>query len=103
MRVVTMRSTHALPVHDPVVAAREGWCTLDASAQRLDVSPTVVRSLITRGVLPAQQVITGAPWVIQAADLETEEVQPYVARVHGGRYGPRIADAEQLSFSPPTT
>ena len=102
-RVVTLRSTHALPVYDPVVAEREGWCTLDAAARRLDVSPTVVRSLITRGLLPAQQVIATAPWVIQAADLETKAVQQYVARVHNGRHGPRTADAAQLSLTPPTT
>ena len=102
-RVVPLRSTHALPIHDPVVAAREGWCTLDAAAQRLNVSPTVGRSLITRGLLPAPQVIASAPWVIQAADLAADAVQQCVARVHSGRHGPRTADAAQLSLIPPTT
>lgn len=102
-RVVTLRATHDLPVFDAIVAAHEGWCTLDEAARRLDVSPTVVRSLITRRLLPAQQVIATAPWVIQGADLKAAGVQQYVARVHDGRRGPRTADAAQLTLTPSTT
>ena len=85
------------------VAAREGWLTLEAAAARLDVSPTVVRTLITRGVLPAKQVVATAPWVIQAQDLSRDPVQHYVAAVHRGRRSPRIADVAQLTLTDSST
>jgi len=98
-RVVTLRQYHEIPVYDETRAAREAWLTLEAAATRLAVSPTVVRKLITRGVLPAKQVVATAPWVIQAEDLGCEAVQRYVADVHRGRTAPRIADAAQLSLT----
>ena len=102
-RVVTLRHTHAIAVHDVAAAARDGWCTLEQAAARLDVSPPVIRTLIRRGLLPATQVIATAPWVIQAADLGSDAVQRYVAGVHAGRRAPRSADAAQLSLTPSTT
>ncbi|MCU0636103.1 MAG: recombinase family protein, partial [Gemmatimonadaceae bacterium] len=102
-RVVTLRHTHDLPVFDPTSAARDGWCTLEQAADRLHVSHTVIRSLIAGGLLPADQVIATAPWVIQTADLERSAVRDYVAQVHRRRRGPPTADAAQLSLTPPTT
>jgi hypothetical protein len=102
-RVVTLRHTHDLPVFDPTRAAREGWCTLDQAADHLQVSHTVIRSLITGGLLPAEQVIATAPWVIRTADLEAPAVQAYVEQVHRRRRGPPTPDAAQLSLTPSTT
>lgn len=102
-RVVTLRHTHDLPVFDPTRAAREGWCTLDQAADHLQVSHTVIRSLITGGLLPAEQVIATAPWVIRTADLEAPAVQVYVEQVHRRRRGPPTPDAAQLSLTPSTT
>lgn len=98
-RVVTLRCSHGVPVHDATTAAREGWLTLEQAAAQLAVSPTVVRRLIQRGLLPASQVVPTAPWVIRAADLAGEAVQRYVAGVQAGRSAPRIADAAQLSLT----
>ena len=97
-RVVSLRHTHDLPVFDPTSASRASWCTLDQAAERLDVSHTVIRSLITGGLLPAEQVIAAAPWVIQTADLELPAVRAYVEQVHRRRRGPRTPDAAQLSL-----
>jgi hypothetical protein len=102
-RVVTLRHTHDLPVFDPTSAARDGWCTLEQAADRLDVSHTVIRSLISGGLLPAEQVIATAPWVIRTTDLMTPVVQDYVAQVHRRRRGPPTHDSAQLSLSPSTT
>ncbi len=102
-RVVTLRHTHAIPVHAAAVATREGWCTLEQAAAQLDVSPPVIRTLIRRALLPATQVVATAPWVIQAADLTAEAVQRYVAHVHAGRKVPRSVDAAQLSLTESTT
>src|SRR5438876_1058861 len=102
-RVVTLRSTHQIPVYDAARAARQGWLTLEAAAARLEVSPTVVRKLITRGVLPATQVVATAPWVIRADDLARDAVQHYVRGVQEGRRGPPIADAAQLTLTDSST
>jgi DNA invertase Pin-like site-specific DNA recombinase len=102
-RVVTLRHSHDIPVYDAARSACEGCLTLEAAAAQLAVSPTVVRKLITRGVLPAKQVVETAPWVIQAEDLTREAVQCYIAEVHRGRSGPRIADPSQLTLTDSTT
>jgi DNA invertase Pin-like site-specific DNA recombinase len=102
-RVVTLRHTHDLPVFDPTSTERDGWCTLEQAAQRLDVSHTVIRSLISGGLLPAEQVIATAPWVIRTTDLAAPGVQDYVAQVHRRRRGPPTPDAAQLSLTPSTT
>ena len=102
-RVVSLRHTQDLPAFDPTSASRDGWCTLDKAAARLQVSHTVIRSLITGGLLPAEQVIATAPWVIRTADLEAPPVCAYVEQVHQRRRGPRTPDAAQLTLTPSTT
>lgn len=102
-RVVTLRSYHHIPVHDAARAASEGWLTLEAAAAQLAVSATVIRKLITRGILPAKQVIPTTPWIIQAQDLAREGVQHYIAAVHRGHHSPRIADAAQLTLNDSAT
>lgn len=98
-RVVTLRHSHQIPVHDPARAAREGWLTLEAAAGQLHVSRTVLRTLIARGILPAKQLVPTAPWMIQAADLAREGVQHYVAAIRRGKRSPRIDDATQLTLN----
>jgi hypothetical protein len=102
-RVVTLRHYHHIPVHDAARAEREGCLTLEAAAAQLQVSPTVVRKLITHGMLPAKQIVATAPWVIQAQDLVRTDVQQYVAAVHRGQRGPRIEDADQLTHNDSAT
>jgi len=98
-RVVTLRNYHSIPVHDAARAASEGWLTLEAAAAQLKVSATVVRRLITRGTLPAKQIVATAPWVIQAQDLSRDTVQQYVDAVHRGRRSPPIDDTNQLTLN----
>ena len=102
-RVVTLRHSHDLPVFDPTSTERDGWCTLEQAAERLDVSHTVIRSLISGGLLPAEQVIATAPWVIRTTDLAAPGVHDYVAQVHRRRRGPPTPDTAQLSLTPSTT
>ena len=48
--------------------------TLNEAAETLAVSPATVRRLIAEGVLPANQICKGAPWVIRTADIQLAEV-----------------------------
>ena len=45
--------------------------TLEKAARALGVSQTVVKTLIHKNILPAKQVVTFAPWVIEQKDIES--------------------------------
>jgi hypothetical protein len=65
------------------------WLPLEAAARELGVSNTVIKHLIADGVLPATQVVTCAPWVIERVDLQRPSVQARIHAVHDGRKLPR--------------
>jgi excisionase family DNA binding protein len=68
------------------------------AATRLGISPTTVRRLITRGLLPATQPVRDAPWAIPSEDLELETVQRTVAAIRRGGALPRTRAMAQLSL-----
>jgi hypothetical protein len=80
-RIVSFRHTHGIELCGPGSTA----LTLQAAAQRLQVSDTVIQRLIRRGILPARQVVKCAPWVIEQNDLELPAVQAAVQAVRQGR------------------
>jgi len=71
-RVRSLRQYLKLPVCRD--EQRAGWLTLQGAAQRLGVSPSIVRRLIERKVLPATQIVSGAPWQIDANSVASAEV-----------------------------
>ena len=80
-RVLAFRHTHEIAAF----AEGQGWLTLQEAARKLQVSHTVVRALIDRGVLPAKQVVKGAPWVIETKDLEVAAVEAAIRRTRTGK------------------
>jgi hypothetical protein len=46
----------------------------EAAARKLGVSATLIRRLIELNILPAQQILPGAPWQIKASDLSSSRV-----------------------------
>ncbi len=56
------------------------WLTMTEAAKALEVTNHVVRRLIRTGVLPAAQVVAGAPYQIRADDLSAPTVKAVVAR-----------------------
>lgn len=95
-RVGSIRKVHGM--HAYRSAEKDGaWFTMREAAAKLGVTSHVVRRLIADGVLPAEQVVPGAPWQIQAKDLQMEGVTAALARK--GR--PRHHDeAQQLPMFP---
>jgi Helix-turn-helix domain len=84
-RVLGLRHYHGMAAE-----GRSGsWLTLERAAEALGVSNTVVRRLIHEKALPAEQVVTYAPWVIRTEDLARPEVQAAVQAVRAGRRRPR--------------
>jgi hypothetical protein len=72
---------------------------LREAAQRRGVSSHRIRKLIKAGILPAEQVVRGAPFQIRTADLDT----PSVVEAAGRQGRPcHIDAANQLPMFPDT-
>ena len=81
-------------IHAYRSAEKDGeWLTMKEAAKLLGVTSHAIRRLIKTDVLPAVQVVPGAPHQIRAADLMSEPVKTAVARK--GRPC-RAADADTL-------
>jgi DNA invertase Pin-like site-specific DNA recombinase len=83
-RVSQFRHTHGLSAFEQ----REDCLTLEKAAPLLGVSQTAVKTLIRKNILPAKQVVTFAPWVIEREDLRSPQVQVAVRAVKRGRHIP---------------
>src|SRR5207248_7426617 len=99
-RVRFAREYHQVPAIDPN-QPRTNFVTLREAAQRLDVSLTIVRRLITEKTLPASQVVMCAPWQIPAEALYSETVRTAVENVKNGVRSPRTQqpDGQESLFS----
>lgn len=91
-RVASVRRVRG--IHAYRSAEKDGeWLTMKEAAKLLGVTSHAIRRLIKTDVLPAVQVVPGAPHQIRAADLMSEPVKTAVARK--GRPC-RAADADTL-------
>ena len=97
-RVASVRRVRG--IHAYRSAEKDGeWLTMTEAAKALGVTNHTLRRLIKAHVLPAEQVVTGAPYQIRAADLASEPVKMAVARK--GRPC-RAADTDTLPMFPDT-
>lgn len=91
-RVASVRRVRA--IHAYRSAEKDGtWLTMTEAAAALGVTNHRIRHLIKTGVLPAEQVVPGAPYQIRADDLASAPVQAGVARKDRPC---RVADTETL-------
>jgi excisionase family DNA binding protein len=56
------------------------WLTMSEAAATLGVTHHRIRRLIKDSLLPAEQVVPGAPYQIRAVDLQAEAVLAAIAR-----------------------
>lgn len=78
-RVASIRRVRG--IHAFRSAEKDGiWLTMREAAAQLGVTSHVVRQLIKDGILPAEQVVSGAPWQIQASNLVNERVLEVLRR-----------------------
>jgi DNA invertase Pin-like site-specific DNA recombinase len=75
-RVTSLRVRNGIPARSQ--DKERTWLTLEEAATALQVAPCSVRRWIERGILPAHQVVTHAPWMIERAHLQLPEVQAEV-------------------------
>jgi len=97
-RVSSVRRVNG--IHAYRSAEKNGeWLTMTEAAATLGVTHHRIRRLIKGGILPAEQVVPGAPYQIRADDLQQERVAAAIGRT--GRPC-RIVPANQLPIFPDT-
>jgi len=81
-------------IHAYRSAEKDGdWLTMTDAAKALGVTNHAIRRLIKSGILPAVQVVPGAPYQIRADDLASESIKTAIA----GKGRPcRTIDADTL-------
>ncbi len=91
-RVASVRRVRG--IHAYRSAEKDGeWLTMTEAAKALGATNHAIRRLINTGILPAVQVVPGAPYQICANDLASEPVKTGIARK--GRPC-RVIDADTL-------
>lgn len=87
-------------IHAYRSAEKDGeWLTLTEAAQACDVTSHRIRRLIEAGVLPAVQVVPGAPYQILASDLRSD----CVVQAMGRKGGPcHLGPESQIPMFPDT-
>jgi excisionase family DNA binding protein len=75
MHVCGLRNTHGIPIYREDERVERGEVTLDEAADVLKVSRATAYRMITSGILPAQQLCNGAPWIIRQSDLQQNAVR----------------------------
>jgi len=73
--VCSLRNTHGISVYRDGERTERGEITLDEAAEALKVSRATAYRMVTGGVLPAQQLCAGAPWIIRLDDLRQDSVR----------------------------
>lgn len=93
-RVRAFRSRRRIAAYRDGERRERNELVLSEVAARLDVDPSAVRRLIAVGLLPARQVCKGAPWIIDAGDLDS----PRIAAALAGRRI-RVSNPRQAQFA----
>ena len=70
-----LRNTHGISVYREGERAERGEVALDEVAETLKVSRATAYRMVTSGVLPAQHLCAGAPWIIRLADVQLDDVR----------------------------
>jgi len=97
-RVSSVRRVNG--IHAYRSAEKNGeWLTMSEAATTIGVTHHRIRKLIQAGILPAEQVVPGAPYQIRADDLQQEQVAAAIART--GRPC-RVIPANPLPMFPGT-
>ena len=74
-RVASLRNHQKIAPYREGERAERGEITIEEAAAELAVSPSTIFRMINDGVLPAQHLCKGAPWIIRSDDLKREGVR----------------------------
>src|SRR5262245_13599520 len=74
-RVCSLRHDYKIAPYREGERAELGEVTVNEAGAVLAVSSSTILRMINDGVLPAQHLCEGAPWIIRLRDLEREDVR----------------------------
>lgn len=93
-RVASLRRVRDIHAYKP--AEKDGeWLTMSQAATKLGVTNHHIRGLITRGLLPAVQVVPRAPYQIRVSDLMDQKIIDVATRTSRPC---RVDDGDQISM-----
>lgn len=74
--------------------------SLNQTAKRLELNPNTVRYLIQKGIIKAEQLVKYAPFMIEASELEKEELKSIVRELKKGHSLRKlgVVNKNQISF-----
>jgi excisionase family DNA binding protein len=78
--VCSLRHQRGIAVYRDGERKERGEMTLDEAAYALSVSRSTVQRMIDDGVLPANHPCPGAPWLVQAKDIERVDIRQEAQR-----------------------
>jgi excisionase family DNA binding protein len=100
VRVGNFRKDNAIANYTPGERQARGELTIEAVAERLAVSYSTVQRMIRRKQLPARQVCPGAPWIIEARDVDALCAdQHHVVQQPGNGPSSPESDQKTLAFT----
>jgi excisionase family DNA binding protein len=97
-KVCRLRRRLGVAVYRDGERAERGEVTLSETAAALNISQMTVLRMIRNGVLPAQQLCKGAPWVVKAAALESAAVRDEAQSRRRRKPLPENPDQQALIF-----
>jgi DNA invertase Pin-like site-specific DNA recombinase len=74
-RVCSLRYGQNIAPYCEGERAERGEATIHEAGSALAVSPSTIQRMINDGILPAQHLCKGAPWIIRLSDLKREDVR----------------------------
>jgi hypothetical protein len=97
-KVCRLRKRLGVAVYREGERAERGEVTLSETAAALNISQMTALRMIQNGVLPAQQLCKGAPWVVKAAALESAAVRDEAQSRRRRKPLPENPDQQALIF-----
>jgi len=82
VRVRALRANNKIAPFDRTMQRYE--VSLNEAAKRLDVNPYIIRQLICKGIIQANQIMLHASFKIKSSELEKEQVKVVVQRIKNG-------------------
>jgi hypothetical protein len=86
-RVVSLRCSYEIPVHNAQERVQNGWMTLTEAADHMGISPRTLRMAAEAGEIDGKHPLADGPWVFNKLDLETDSARAVQSRVKNRNRG----------------
>jgi DNA invertase Pin-like site-specific DNA recombinase len=100
--VAQFRQAHQIPAFSQAEYQQHGWLNLKEAAQQLGLSTMAVKKLIKLKIIPAEQVVPYAPWVILRSKLDDPHLRSIVEKMKQRHKFPLYNNPNQLNLKEST-